>query len=184
MRALKVAVAILVLCAVALPAYARRKAVITDVHIQREGQLIYASFKVQNAFTERMEKALKSGIPSTFTYKIVLEEVGKGFGTRKVISRTITRTVTYDTINDRYFVTLREGADPVTTKDLAEAERLMTTVDRFAVAPTSWLLPNRSYKLRIKAELEKIKLPFYLHYLLVFVSLWDFETDWVEVEIQ
>jgi len=36
--------------------------------------------------------------------------------------------------------------------------------------------------LRVKAELEKVRLPLYLHYVLFFVSLWDFETDWYTVD--
>ncbi|WP_353806870.1 DUF4390 domain-containing protein [Desulfobacter sp.] len=32
--------------------------------------------------------------------------------------------------------------------------------------------------MRIKAELEKVTLPLWLHYIFFFVSYWDFETDW------
>jgi len=184
MKTLKIIIIAMLICLIATSASARRKAEIVDVNATIEGQLIYTSFRVENAFIERMEEAINSGIPSTFTYRILLVERDGGLGTKKVVNRSINRTITYDTINNRYFVTMREGADPVTTKDFDEAKKLMTTVDKIAVAPTSWLLPNATYKLRIKAELEKIKLPFYLHYLLIFVSLWDFETDWVEVEIR
>jgi hypothetical protein len=34
------------------------------------------------------------------------------------------------------------------------------------------------------AQLDKIRLPFYLHYVLFFVSLWDFETDWYAVDFR
>jgi len=33
-----------------------------------------------------------------------------------------------------------------------------------------------------KAELNKLTLPFHLHYVLFFVSLWDFETDWYTID--
>ena len=184
MKAVRLTIAVMLICLVAASAHARRKARIADLRAFIEGQIVYASFRVENAFTERMEEAINSGIPSTFTYRILLIEKGSGIGTRKVVNRIIKRTITYDTINKRYFVTLREGADPVAAKDFEDAKRLMTTVDRIAIAPTSWLLPNATHRLRIKAELEKIKLPFYLHYLFIFVSLWDFETDWAEVEVR
>jgi len=38
--------------------------------------------------------------------------------------------------------------------------------------------PGALTYLRIKAELDPIKLPLHLEYLFFFVSLWDFETDW------
>ena len=40
------------------------------------------------------------------------------------------------------------------------------------------------YQIRMKAELDKIELPFYLNYVLFFLSLWDFETDWYSVEFR
>ncbi|NQT10914.1 MAG: DUF4390 domain-containing protein, partial [Desulfobacteraceae bacterium] len=38
------------------------------------------------------------------------------------------------------------------------------------------------YQIRAKAELGKLTLPFYLHYILFFVSLWDVETDWYTID--
>ena len=34
------------------------------------------------------------------------------------------------------------------------------------------------------AELNKIQLPLYLHYVFFFLSLWDFETDWHSVDFR
>lgn len=175
----------LLVCTILVSAHAQNKAHMADIKAWKEEQVIYTSFRVENAFTDRMEKAIKSGIPSTFTYYIMLVESSSNlFGQKRVVSRTLKRTVTYDIINNRYFVTMREGEDPIATTNFDEVKRLMVSVDKVAVAPVSWLLPNREYKLRIKAELDKIKLPFYLHYLLIFVSLWDFKTDWAEVDIR
>lgn len=172
-------------CAIFTSVYAQVIAKIADIKAWKEEQVIYTSFGVENAFTDRMEKAIKSGIPSTFTYYIMLVESNSAlFGEKRVVSRTIKRTVTYDIINNRYFVTMREGDDPIAMANFDEVKKLMVSVNKIAVAPTSWLLPNREYKLKVKAELDKIKLPFYLHYLFIFVSLWDFKTDWVEVDIK
>jgi len=46
------------------------------------------------------------------------------------------------------------------------------------VRPSSPLKPGLPSELRIKAELDAVKLPFHLEYLFFFVSLWDFETKW------
>ena len=51
------------------------------------------------------------------------------------------------------------------------------------VAQTVAVQPDSTYRLRVKAELNKVRLPFYLHYVLFFVSLWDFETEWHEIEL-
>ena len=40
------------------------------------------------------------------------------------------------------------------------------------------------YQLRMMAELDKIILPLYLHNVLFFLSLWDFETDWYTIDFR
>jgi len=59
---------------------------------------------------------------------------------------------------------------------------MMADVSNVQVIPLENLERNSQYLLRIKAELNKVKLPLYLHYVLFFVSLWDFQTDWHVVE--
>ena len=58
----------------------------------------------------------------------------------------------------------------------------MTEIRNIEVIPLKKLEPGARYQLRVKAELEKVRLPLYLHYVLFFVSLWDFETDWYTVD--
>jgi hypothetical protein len=49
------------------------------------------------------------------------------------------------------------------------------------VARLDALKRGSHYQLRLKAELDKIELPLNLDYVLFFLSLWDFETDWYSV---
>jgi hypothetical protein len=58
----------------------------------------------------------------------------------------------------------------------------MTDLDSFRIVPLSELTKGKQYQIRAKAELNKLTLPFYLHYVLFFVSLWDFETDWYTID--
>ncbi len=60
----------------------------------------------------------------------------------------------------------------------------MAEVKNIHVVPLSELRARSKYQLRVKAELEKVQLPLYLHYVLFFVSLWDFETDWYTVDFR
>ena len=54
----------------------------------------------------------------------------------------------------------------------------MTEVDNLRVIELANLIKGDKYQIRIKAELDKVTLPLSLHYVLFFVSFWDFETDW------
>ena len=58
----------------------------------------------------------------------------------------------------------------------------MTEIDSLPVIALKDLERGRQYQIRAKAELNKLTLPFYLHYVLFVVSLWDFETDWYTID--
>jgi len=65
----------------------------------------------------------------------------------------------------------------VVTQSFGEAQELMSEIDRLKIVPLSMLEKGSHYQLRANAELNKVTLPYYLHHILFFVSLWDFETD-------
>jgi hypothetical protein len=77
-----------------------------------------------------------------------------------------------------YRVTSEENDSALVTSDFEKAKELMARVEDAEILPVSPLKPGASTQLRIKAELDSVKLPLHLEYLLFFVSLWDFETDW------
>jgi hypothetical protein len=54
----------------------------------------------------------------------------------------------------------------------------MSTVEKLPVIPTCWLNRNQQYHLKVRAELSKVELPLFFRYILFWVSLWDFETEW------
>ncbi len=64
------------------------------------------------------------------------------------------------------------------TKSFEEAQELMTQVDGLKIVPLAKIKKGGKYQIRAKAELSKLTLPFYLHY----VSLKDIETDWHTID--
>jgi hypothetical protein len=58
----------------------------------------------------------------------------------------------------------------------------MVDVDGLKIVPLSRLEKGRQYQVQAKAQLSKLTLPLYLHYVFFFVSLWDFETDWYTID--
>jgi hypothetical protein len=91
----------------------------------------------------------------------------------------IKSTVKYNSLKEEFSV-LRpwKNEKPVVTKSFEEAKSWMTGVDNLKVIPLKNLIKGDKYQIRIKAELDKVTLPLSLHYVLFFVSFWDFETDW------
>jgi hypothetical protein len=95
----------------------------------------------------------------------------------------VTHTIKYDHLKDEFIVTRSWGENKTfDTESFDEARRLMSEIESLKVISLDKLEKGRRYQIRSKAELSKMTLPFYLHYVLFFVSLWDFETDWYSVD--
>ena len=155
------------------------EAEIKDVIVTNTHKDLLVYFSVNGCFTKKIDEAILNGIPTTFTFLIKLY-LPRRFWFDKAISSVIVKhTITYDNLKDEFKVTLhsKEKKESV-LKDLFKAKNMMSEVDEVVVAPMSSLEKKNKYYLKIKAELDTIKLPFFLDYVLFFVSLWDFETPW------
>jgi hypothetical protein len=95
----------------------------------------------------------------------------------------VTHTIKYDNLKKEFDVRRSwEQNRPRITKSFAEARNWMSEINSLPVVPLADLQKGVQYQLRLKAQLREVTLPFYLHYVLFFVSLWDFETDWYTID--
>jgi hypothetical protein len=147
----------------------------------RDDVLIYMT--IQGAFTEKMEAAILSGVPTTFTFFVELYRVRSFWLDKKIADLTITHTVKYDTLK-REFLVFRswEKNQPLTVSSFDEVKRLMSDLSGLKVLALKELEKGRQSQLRAKAQMSKVTLPLHLHNVLFFLSLWDFETDWYAID--
>ncbi len=160
-----------------------QEAVLKDIIITntRDDLLVY--LKVQGAFTEKIERAIMSGVPTSFSFLITLYRVRDLWPDEEIADLKLTNTIKYDNLKKEFRVTRSWKTDnPRIVKSFQEAKKLMTDIDSLRIVPLSQLKKGFQYQLRAKAELSKHTLPFYLHYVLFFLSLWDFETDWYTID--
>ncbi len=148
----------------------------------RDNLLLYLTAK--DAFPPKIIKAIQSGVPATFTYYIKLYHVRGGFRfDKKIAEIQPTHTLKYDNLKKEYVLTRSwEGNRPLVVRTLGEAQKLMAEVDSLEVVPLGLLEKGQQYQIQAKAELNRMILPFYLHYVLFFVSFWDIETDWYTID--
>lgn len=154
------------------------EASIKGVRVKGSDGVWKVGFHVENCFTERMEEAIKSGIKTVFTFYLHLYQKRAWWRDRKMGSAQFRHTIQYDPIRGEYSVIMEENGSSRVTSDLEEAKHWMAKVEEVEIRPSSKLEPKAAAELRIKAELDPVKLPFHLEYLFFFVSLWDFETKW------
>jgi hypothetical protein len=159
------------------PAHAQ-DARLTDIIVTntRDDLLVYLT--VEGAFREKTKNAILSGVPTTFSFFISLYQERNLWFDKEIADIKITHTLKYNNLKKEFIVKRSwENDDPLVTQSFDEARKLMTEIDSLKIVPLRVLEKGRRYQIRAKAELSKLTLPYSLHYVLFFVSLWDFETD-------
>ena len=179
-------IAILVLCLILTlqpPLRAVEDAVLKDIVVTntRDDLLVYLN--AQGAFRDKIKTAILSGVPATFSFFITLS-IPRSFWPDKTLAHIkAAHTIKYDSLKKEFIVKRSwEKGETLVTSSFEEAQKWMTEIVSLSVAPLKALEKGKRYQIRAKAELSKLTLPFYLHYVLFFVSLWDFETDWYTID--
>ncbi|MFZ2448678.1 MAG: DUF4390 domain-containing protein [Syntrophobacteraceae bacterium] len=162
---------------------AASEAQIVDMSVEKSGTELAVSFRLENCFTAKMEEAIQNGVPTTFRILVALEKPSAVLVRSVVVDFAIEHTIKYNRLNNEYQVHLPEHPQKIlVTKDFDQAKIWMSTVSDLPVIQTCWLRTDLEYTLRVKAELSKVALPLFLRYIIFWVSLWDFETDWQAVQ--
>ncbi len=143
----------------------------------RDHLLLYLN--VERAFRDEIKKTILNGVPSTFTFFTTLYQVNYFWFDNKIADINTTHTIKYDNLKKEFIITRSsESGEHLITQSFDEARKLMAQVDGLKIVSLGRLKKGEKYQIRAKAELGKLTLPFYLHY----VSLKDFETDWYTID--
>ncbi len=162
---------------------ASQKAFLDNIILTNTRDDLVVYFDVKNAFTPEIEKAVLNGIPTSFSFVAAIYRARTAWFDKKLCDLEITNTLKYNSLKQTFTVQRpwrTDSSSVVTSFD--EAKALMVEIDNLLVTPLSTLTKGQRYQIRIKAELSRFTLPLYLHYVLFFVSMWDFETDWHTME--
>ena len=162
-----------------------QEARLTDIAVTstRDHMLVY--FTVSDCITAEMKKAIENGINTTFTFFIRLYEVKEFDWDNKIADVKVSHDIQYESLKKIYTVRLSEKDNKtVSVQDFDKARKLMSEIVGLKVTDLHNLHKGKRYQVRMMAELDKIRLPFYLHYVFFFLSLWDFETAWYSVDFK
>jgi hypothetical protein len=162
-----------------------QKAEITDLVVANSKDELLLFFSVKDAFSKDMEDAVRNGIPLTFTFLVELYQVRDNWPDSKIADVSIDHVLTFDSLKEEYTVE-HGGSDGKTfvTENLSKAMQVMCEINGYRLIPLSRLQTGGDYTLQVKALLAKRELPFKLHYLIPFYSLWGFNTDWLKLSFR
>ena len=143
--------------------------------------LVYLN--VEGAFREQTVNAIMSGVPASFSFFIKLYQKRSMWFDKAIADIEIANSIKYNNLKKEFVVERSwENGRIRTAQSLQEAQKLMTDVDGLKIIHLNKLEKGKQYQVKAKAQLSKLTLPFYLHYVFFFVSLWDFETDWYTID--
>jgi hypothetical protein len=165
------------------PCALAQDATLTNITVSntRDDLLLYLN--LEGAFTDEIKTAILGGVSTSFSFFISLNRVQTYWLDEAIADIEVTHTIKYDNLKNKF--TIRRSwqqNEPLVTESFAEAQNLMTEITSLKIIPLSRLDKGQQYQLRTKAEVSKKTLPLNLHYLLFFISLWDFETDWYAID--
>jgi len=159
------------------------EAQLTDIIITntRDDLLLYMG--IEGCFSNEVTMAIMNGVPATFSTFIGLYKVRRFVMDRQISAVQVAHTIKYDPMKKEFSITRSwDKNSPFITSSFPEAQKMMSRIDNLKIASLNQLTKGTQYQIRAKAELDEVRLPFYLHYVLFFVSMWDLETDWYTVD--
>jgi len=160
-----------------------QEARLTNIIVTNTQDDLLVYLTVEGAFNEKIKEAVLSGVSLSFSFFIMLYRERNLWFDKEITDIKVIHRIKYDNLKKEFTVRRSwESGKPIITTSFEEAKKLMTEVDSLVVVPLRLLEKGERYQLRTKAELSKLTLPFYLHYVFFFVSLWDFETDWYIID--
>jgi len=156
---------------------------LTNFAIIRHNDELLFKMNLEGAFREEMNKAIMTGVLTAFSFYIELFHIKDLWFDNKIADIYITTSVKYDSLKKTFTVSRSwKNTEPVVTESFKEAQELMTQIDGLKIIDVNRLEKNGKYQIHTKAEVSKLTLPFYLHYIFPIGYFWDLETDWYLID--
>lgn len=128
--------------------------VLTVSTLTREGQVL-VSLEFAGAYTDDVRSAVQSGLQTTFDYEVRLSREEAFWPDSTVGSATLSATVRYDSLQERYnLARMVEGRVEETAVEQDEdlVQTLLTTFERVPLFSTADLEPNGDYRVRVQVD--------------------------------
>ena len=144
---------------------------------------IIAYFEVKGAFSKKINEAVHNGVPTSFSFFVSVHRSRDSWRDKKISDIEITNTIKYNSLKEEYTL-LRpwKKAPPFVSTSFETVKQMMCQINNLKVIPLKALKKGDRYQIRIKAEMNRVTLPLYLHHVFFFLSFWDFETDWYTMD--
>lgn len=153
---------------------------IVNINVDSKEDMANLNAMLIDGFSESILKAIDSGIPMTFTYKIELREISPFWIDSLVSETTVRNTVHYDPLKDVYrFSSIGKNVqNKIITRDANLYQKLMVTLENIPLISLRNLDPDQKYYVRVKADLETDRFWFPFNHIFFFVPFNNVKASW------
>jgi hypothetical protein len=154
---------------------------LSNLVVTNSGQALVVSAVLLGSLPEGVREGLSTGIPATVRYQVELWQYNSWWVDRRLVAKLVERNVIFDVLTREYRVTASQGEqrEPYVTRDIWEAERVLSELKTLSLATVQGLKDEDLYYVRARAEIRSGAPDASLSKILPFASF-RVETTWVE----
>jgi hypothetical protein len=151
---------------------------VSNLVVTNSEQTLLVQLVLLGSLPEAIVEGLGTGIPATVRFQVELWQSVSWWVDRRIAAKILERQVVYDVLTKEYRVTAVQGEerDPYVTRDIWEAERVLSDVRGLRLFPIASLKVQDLYYVRARADL-RTGTPDSLSKLMPFWSS-RIETSW------
>lgn len=127
---------------------------ISNLVVTNSNQTLLVNVVLLGSLPDPVVEGLGTGIPATVRFQVELWQYNSWWVDRRIAAKIVERQVVYDVLTKEYRVSAAQGEErePYVTRDLWEAERVLSEVRGLRLAPITSLKRDDLYYVRVRAE--------------------------------
>ena len=154
---------------------------ISGLTVANSKRYLLAYFSLKNGYTDEILAAMQSGIPIKYTYEIEISEP-RFLMDKTIFHSYVSRTLSYDALRQEYIMMLGpNNPRAISVRTKAEVWPVIFEMNGVPLVPVSRLQRGTTYRLQVRARVEKAESHIPFPGLMDVFSPWGFETKWYEI---
>jgi hypothetical protein len=152
---------------------------ISNLVVTNSDSILSVNLVLLGAMPDGIVEGLGTGIPAAVRFQLELWQYSSWWVDRRVVAKLVERQVVYDVLTKEFRVSAVQGEErePYVTRDVWEAERVLSEIRAFKLTPLSHLNLDDLYYVRVRAEVRSGAPDSSVSRILPFVSS-RAETPW------
>ena len=127
---------------------------ISNLVVTNSDSTLLVTLVLLGAMPDGIVEGLGTGIPASVRFQLELWQYNSWWVDRRVVAKLVERQVVYDVLTKEFRVAALQGEErePYVTRDVWEAERVLSELRSFKLTQMSHLNLDELYYVRVRAE--------------------------------